>query len=183
MRSCSSPLPRPSTLSSSRQHRSGLQCKVGTQPAAGQHLPALLLVMFVLSQEAVLHSAYACMCGPLCCPGTGEMSATVVGEPQAWTKAVARVKADMVAGREDAGLLMPNLKAGISTNFNKLCACVLMDLVDPNLYLTLLPEAMKKVEAEFNKSAIVALYDAVDFIGISSYAGACFDAASGNCRQ
>lgn len=51
------------------------------------------------------------------------------------------------------------------------CACVLMDLVDPNLYLTMLPDAMKKVEKEFNKPAIVALYDTVDFIGISSYAG------------
>lgn len=111
------------------------------------------------------------------------MSATVVREPQAWTKAVARVKADMVTGREDADLLMPNLKVGVSTNFNKLCACVLMDLVDPNLYLTLLPEAMKKVEAEFNKSAIMTLYNAVDFIGISSYAGAWFDAATENCRQ
>lgn len=51
------------------------------------------------------------------------------------------------------------------------CACVLMDLVDPNLYLTMLPDAMKKVEKEFNKPAIVALYNTVDFIGISSYAG------------
>lgn len=46
-----------------------------------------------------------------------------------------------------------------------------MDLVDPSLYLTLLPEAMKKVESQFNKTAIVKLYDTVDFIGISSYAG------------
>jgi hypothetical protein len=46
-----------------------------------------------------------------------------------------------------------------------------MDLVDPNRYLTLLPEAMKKVNHEFNKTAIVELYNTVDFIGISSYAG------------
>lgn len=51
------------------------------------------------------------------------------------------------------------------------CACVLMDLVDPNLYLTMLPEAIKAVEHEFNKSAIIQLYNTVDFIGISSYAG------------
>ncbi len=51
------------------------------------------------------------------------------------------------------------------------CACVLMDLVDPNAYLTLLPAAMKEVEKEFNKAAIVQLYDTIDFIGISSYAG------------
>lgn len=58
-----------------------------------------------------------------------------------------------------------------------------MDLVDPNLYLTLLPEAMKKVEADFNKSAIVTLYDAVDFIGISSYSGAWFGADKWASRQ
>jgi len=46
-----------------------------------------------------------------------------------------------------------------------------MDLVDSNLYLTLLPEAMKAIEHEFNKFAIIQLYDNVDFIGISSYAG------------
>lgn len=47
-------------------------------------------------------------------------SATVVREPQAWTKTVARLKAEIVAGRDDADLLMPNLKVGVSTNFNKL---------------------------------------------------------------
>jgi hypothetical protein len=170
------------------------------------------------------------------------MSATVVRHPEAWTKAVSRIKADIVAGRDDADLLTPNLKVGVSTNFNKLvsspscimslhgmyymalpatcktascrtaghlwpygllsasltgsllfmpnswhaccsrrmlpctsvmlqCACVLMDLVDPNLYITMLPEAMKKVEKEFNKDNIIKLYDTVDFIGISSYSG------------
>ena len=48
------------------------------------------------------------------------MSATVVREPQAWTKTVAKLKAEIVAGREDADLLTPNLKIGVSTNFNKL---------------------------------------------------------------
>jgi hypothetical protein len=51
------------------------------------------------------------------------------------------------------------------------CACVLMDLVDPNLYITMLPEAMKKVDHEFNKAKILELYNTIDFIGISSYAG------------
>jgi hypothetical protein len=46
-----------------------------------------------------------------------------------------------------------------------------MDLVDPNLYLTLLPEAMKRVNHEFDKKAIITLYNTIDFIGISSYAG------------
>jgi hypothetical protein len=46
-----------------------------------------------------------------------------------------------------------------------------MDLVDPSQYLTLLPEAMKPIESQFNKTAIVELYNTVDLIGISSYAG------------
>lgn len=46
-----------------------------------------------------------------------------------------------------------------------------MDLVDPNAYLSLLPAAMKEVEKDFNKAAIIELYNTVDFIGISSYAG------------
>lgn len=46
-----------------------------------------------------------------------------------------------------------------------------MDLVDPTQYLTLLPEAMKAVNSQFNKTAIVELYNTVDLIGISSYAG------------
>jgi hypothetical protein len=45
-----------------------------------------------------------------------------------------------------------------------------MDLVDPTAYLTLLPDAMKKIENQFNKAAIIELYNTVDFIGISSYA-------------
>jgi hypothetical protein len=46
-----------------------------------------------------------------------------------------------------------------------------MDLVDPSQYLTLLPEAMKPIESQFNKAAIVELYNTVDLIDISSYAG------------
>jgi hypothetical protein len=48
------------------------------------------------------------------------MSATVVRQPEAWIKSMGRLKADIVAGRDDADLLTPNLKIGVSTNFNKL---------------------------------------------------------------
>jgi hypothetical protein len=48
------------------------------------------------------------------------MSATVVRHPEAWAKAISRIKGDIVAGRDDADLLTPNLKIGVSTNFNKL---------------------------------------------------------------
>jgi hypothetical protein len=42
----------------------------------------------------------------------GEMSATVVRHPRSWTSLVSRLKNDIVTLREDANLLMPNLKVG-----------------------------------------------------------------------
>jgi hypothetical protein len=42
----------------------------------------------------------------------GEMSATVVRHPRSWTRLVSRLKNDIVTWREDANLLMPNLKVG-----------------------------------------------------------------------
>lgn len=51
------------------------------------------------------------------------MSATVVRQPEAWIKSMERLKADIVAGRDDADVLTPNLKVGVSTNFNKLVSC------------------------------------------------------------
>jgi hypothetical protein len=67
----------------------------------------------------------------------GEMSATVVRHPYSWTRLVRMLKDEIAASRDDAMELLPNIKVGVSTNFNKLCACVLMDLVDPSQYLTL----------------------------------------------
>lgn len=257
-----------------RAHVIGIT-STATHPLAGMRFcfPSFMQVMFAMQ---------------------GEMSATVVRHPRSWTSLVSRIKNDIVTLRDDADLLMPNLKVGgewplitkgalamtgntamdewpsltltellmpacilascynvsksspcrlnlphalncllpfaaVSTNFNKLCACerwgmvgsgglhcgcrgerqqqpglqdkqqpqpasqcpvycwrpvtadlpnclpwrsgVLMDLVDPSQYLTLLPEAMKPIENQFNKSAIVELYNTVDLIGISSYAG------------
>jgi hypothetical protein len=42
----------------------------------------------------------------------GEMSATVVRYPRSWTSLVSRIKNDIVTLRDDADLLMPNLKVG-----------------------------------------------------------------------
>jgi hypothetical protein len=42
----------------------------------------------------------------------GEMSATVVRHPRSWTSLVSRLKNDIVTLRDDADLLMPNLKVG-----------------------------------------------------------------------
>jgi hypothetical protein len=40
----------------------------------------------------------------------GEMSATVMRHPRSWTALIPRIKADIVAGLDDAGHIMPNLK-------------------------------------------------------------------------
>lgn len=53
----------------------------------------------------------------------GEMSATVVRYPRSWTSLISKLKNDIVALRDDADQIRPNLKVGVSTNFNKLCAC------------------------------------------------------------
>lgn len=59
---------------------------------------------------------------------------------------------------------------GLSTNLNKLCGCVLQDMVDPSRYVDEFPNAFEKVRGNFDIPAISALYDAADFIGISNYA-------------
>jgi hypothetical protein len=51
----------------------------------------------------------------------GEMSATIVRHPSSYTAIIPRLKAALLAGREDADLLRPNILVGVSTNFNKLC--------------------------------------------------------------
>ncbi len=60
---------------------------------------------------------------------------------------------------------------GVSTNFNRLCACVLDDLVDPSLYLARYPQAIRPRLHEFDLAGIQALYAAVDIIG--ARAGPC----------
>ena len=100
----------------------------------------------------------------------GEMSATVFFHPRPYTSLVETLKQDITAGRPDADLVRKHIRIGVSTNFNKLCACVLMDLIDPTEYLAKLPAAMKPLMKKFNTSAIQELYQTVDLIGISSYA-------------
>ena len=63
-----------------------------------------------------------------------------------------------------------NIEVGLSTNLNKLCGCVLQDMVDPSRYVDEFPNAFEKVRGNFDLPAISALYDAADFIGISNYA-------------
>lgn len=43
-------------------------------------------------------------------------------------------------------------------------------MVDPNRYLELFPSAFQAVSGQFDLASINALYNEVDFIGISNYA-------------
>ena len=54
---------------------------------------------------------------------------------------------------------------GLSTNFDKLCGCVLQDMVDPAKYLEQFPEAFEPMKPKFDRTAISELYDSIDFIG------------------
>ena len=69
-------------------------------------------------QWCLLPTLVACM--PMLYLGRRRNECHCCGEPQAWTKTVAKLKSEIVAGRKDADLLTPNLKIGVSTNFNKL---------------------------------------------------------------
>jgi hypothetical protein len=72
-----------------------------------------------LSMDRAACQDHCCRAPVPCCHApAGEMSATVMRHPVSWTTAAARLKADIVAGRDDAELLLPHIKVGVSTNFN-----------------------------------------------------------------
>jgi hypothetical protein len=102
------------------------------------------------------------------------MSATVFRFPKQYTELINTLKHDITADRTD--IPWDNIKVGVSTNFNKLCACVLDDLpetqsvTDPGVYLQLFPAAFAPKAHEFDMEAIQHLYQSVDLIGVSSYA-------------
>lgn len=98
----------------------------------------------------------------------GEMSATVFYYPKSYLTLVPYIKNRVLAGKPASWA--SNIEVGLSTNLNKLCGCVLQDMVDPSRYVDEFPGAFEKVRGNFDLPAISALYDAADFIGISNYA-------------
>ena len=96
------------------------------------------------------------------------MSATVFYFPASYSTLVPYIRNRILAGKPAAWA--PHIEIGLSTNLNKLCGCVLQDLVDPSRYLTEFPAAFEAVKSRFDTAAIRALYDSADFIGISNYA-------------
>ena len=97
----------------------------------------------------------------------GEMSATVFRHPRSWKSLVGTLKDRISAGRDAA--FKKNIQVGVSTNFNKLCGCVGLDIIDPSEYVRRYPELWDKVKDQFDLQEIAALFDAVDYFGMSSY--------------
>ncbi len=97
----------------------------------------------------------------------GEMSATVFRHPKSWKSLVSTIKDRIAAGRNPA--FRKNIQVGVSTNFNKLCGCVGLDIIDPAEYVRRYPELWAKVKDQFDLKEIAALFDAVDYFGMSSY--------------
>lgn len=89
------------------------------------------------------------------------MSACVFMRPLDWLAMVSTVKTQF--GNS------PNVKVGISTNFNKLCHCLHVDIVDTGLYLKQFTRDFAQVKGLVNVQGLRQLYNGVDFFGISSY--------------
>ncbi|CAL8461829.1 g1360 [Coccomyxa elongata] len=95
----------------------------------------------------------------------GEMSATVFYFPGSYVKLLPVLRRRLSAGSVSSS----NIKLGVSTNFDKLCGCVLQDMVDPSQYLQQFPAAFAPLKSSFDLTSLSTLYSSVDFIGISAY--------------
>ena len=97
----------------------------------------------------------------------GEMSATVFRHPESWRRLASMIK-DRVAQARGT-VVRNNFQLGVSTNFNKLCGCVGVDIINPEEFVQRYPVLWEKVKGEFDLNAISALYHELDYFGMSSY--------------
>eukprot|EP01025_Chloroclados_australasicus_P046899 TRINITY_DN5193_c0_g1_i10.p1 TRINITY_DN5193_c0_g1~~TRINITY_DN5193_c0_g1_i10.p1 ORF type:complete len:291 (-),score=43.53 TRINITY_DN5193_c0_g1_i10:66-938(-) len=97
----------------------------------------------------------------------GEMAATAVYNPRSYTQLIQILK-ERIANNGEAQI--ENIKVGLGLNFNKICACVLLDLIDPTLYLQQFPEAVAPILHTFDLVSLKELFEASDLVGISNYA-------------
>eukprot|EP01023_Acetabularia_acetabulum_P020487 TRINITY_DN2065_c0_g1_i6.p1 TRINITY_DN2065_c0_g1~~TRINITY_DN2065_c0_g1_i6.p1 ORF type:complete len:499 (+),score=61.21 TRINITY_DN2065_c0_g1_i6:25-1521(+) len=97
----------------------------------------------------------------------GEMGATVMYNPQSYITLFQIIRDRMLL---DSNIQPQNLKIGLGLNFNKLCACVLLDLVDPTLYLDQFPAAIAPILNTFDLEGIKQLFFTTDFMAVSNYA-------------
>lgn len=97
----------------------------------------------------------------------GEMSATVFRHPKSWRQLVGLIKERVGQARGPA--IQNNFKVGVSTNFNKLCGCVGLNIIKPTEFVEQYPILWEKVKGEFDLPEIVNLFETVDYFGMSSY--------------
>lgn len=92
----------------------------------------------------------------------GEMSATVMYHPQQYIRMMDVVRANLLKDRPDSWA--PSLKIGLQMNYNKLCACVEEDAIHPDF-----ESSLAKIIHHFDLPAIKRVFQATEFIGMSSY--------------
>eukprot|EP01023_Acetabularia_acetabulum_P004932 TRINITY_DN12056_c0_g2_i3.p1 TRINITY_DN12056_c0_g2~~TRINITY_DN12056_c0_g2_i3.p1 ORF type:complete len:281 (+),score=27.65 TRINITY_DN12056_c0_g2_i3:182-1024(+) len=96
----------------------------------------------------------------------GAMGATILYNPYSYIEAIEMLR-DVIVSESQ---IQPNLEFGLGFNFNKLCGCVLMDVVDTVEYIDRFPDAIAPVLNTFDVEGLQALFEVIDFVGISSYA-------------
>lgn len=99
----------------------------------------------------------------------GGMGASLFRHPQSYLKAMQMLKDDLSMAVPEAA--QPHIKFGISSNYNKLCGCTLLDVAEPEDYLSQFEAGFPAIKNTFNISSIQAVFKSVDFIGVSSAVG------------
>jgi len=101
-------------------------------------------------------------------PPLQEMGATLVYFPASHTKLLSLIKERVVAGRPPTVFPVANVKTGVLSNADKLCACI-DPSSGPGSYTDNFERLFPTIAATFNAPAIRALFSAADFVGISNY--------------
>eukprot|EP01024_Parvocaulis_polyphysoides_P038886 TRINITY_DN3511_c0_g2_i1.p1 TRINITY_DN3511_c0_g2~~TRINITY_DN3511_c0_g2_i1.p1 ORF type:complete len:548 (-),score=70.28 TRINITY_DN3511_c0_g2_i1:1419-2846(-) len=96
----------------------------------------------------------------------GEMGATIMYNPQSYIQLYHELQNRILS---NSSIDPHNLKIGLGFNFNKLCGCVLMDVVDTEEYLEKFPEAIAPILDQFDLTGLQNAFERFDFVGISGY--------------
>jgi hypothetical protein len=95
------------------------------------------------------------------------MGATLVYFPASHTRLLSLIKERVVAGRPPAVFPPENVKTGVLSNADKLCACITPS--GPGSYTDNFERLFPTIAGTFDAPAIRALFAAADFVGISNY--------------
>lgn len=99
----------------------------------------------------------------------GGMGASMFQYPRAYLEAMAATRSYLLEGLQSDQ--QANVKLGISTNFNKLCGCSMLDVNEPEDYFSDFNESFPVIRKVFDLQGIQELYNSVDFIGVAPAAG------------